>query len=96
MLLVFVGLFLCVSKRGGNQKSDYASATWIFTLLCGVAFALNCIVQFGIGRDMNMFFVGPGNSPIIVFKQFPNGSFGMSTHPFTYSQYVWEPICCSS
>lgn len=70
MLLVFVGLFLCVSKRGGNQKSDYASATWIFTLLCGVAFALNCIVQFGIGRDMNMFFVGPGNSPIIVFKQF--------------------------
>ena len=22
MLLVFVGLFLCVSKRGGNQKSD--------------------------------------------------------------------------
>ena len=70
MLLVFVGLFLCVSRRGGNQKADYASATWIFIILCGVAFTLNCIVQFGIGGDMNMFFVGPGNSPIIVFKQF--------------------------
>jgi len=31
---------------------------------------LNCVVQFVFKGDMNMFFVGPGNSPIIVFKQF--------------------------
>lgn len=49
---------------------DYFSATWIFYILCGIAFALNCFVQFGLGEEMNMFFVGPGNSPIIVFKQF--------------------------
>lgn len=70
MLLVFVGLFLCLSKRGGTQKCDYKSATWTFIALCGVAFVLNCIVQFGFKGEMNMFFVGPGNSPIIVFKQF--------------------------
>lgn len=70
MLLVFVGLFLCFSKRGGNRKSDYASATWTFIALCAIAFILNCFVQFGLGKEMNMFFVGPGNSPIIVFKQF--------------------------
>lgn len=70
MLLVFVGLFLCLSKRGGTQKGDYKSATWTFIALCGVAFVLNCIVQFGFKGEMNMFFVGPGNSPIIVFKQF--------------------------
>lgn len=70
MLLVFVGLFLCMSKRGGNQKTDYALASRIFFILCGVAFTMNCIVQFGLGEKMNMFFVGPGNSPIIVFKQF--------------------------
>ena len=29
-----------------------------------------CFAQFGLGESMNMFFVGPGNSPIIVFKQF--------------------------
>lgn len=70
MLLVFVGLFLCFSKRGGNRKSDYISATWTFIALCAVAFALNCFVQFGLKQEMNMFFVGPGNSPIIVFSQF--------------------------
>ena len=70
MLLVFVGLFLCASGRGGTQKADYSAATGIFLALCGVAFALNCVVQFGLGEEMNMFFVGPGNSPIIVFKQF--------------------------
>lgn len=70
MLLVFVGLFICMSKRGGNEKSDYKGATFTFIVLCGVAFGLNCFVQFGLGEHMNMFFVGPGNSPIIVFKQF--------------------------
>lgn len=70
MLLVFVGLFLCFSKRGGTQKTDYRSATLIFVSLCAFAFLLNCAVQFGLGESMNMFFVGPGNSPIIVFKQF--------------------------
>jgi len=70
MLLVFVGLFLCISKRGGTQVSDYISSTRIFIVLCGAAFTLNCFVQFGLGQEMNMFFVGPGNSPIIVFNQF--------------------------
>ena len=70
MLLVFVGLFICFSKRGGNLKSDYLDATRTFIALCGIAFSLNCFVQFGLGEEMNMFFVGPGNSPIVVFKQF--------------------------
>lgn len=70
MSLVFIGLFICFSGRGGNRKSDYADATRIFVALCAVAFGLNCFVQFGLGEDMNMFFVGPGNSSLVVFKQF--------------------------
>ena len=70
MVLVFIGLFICFSKRGGNQTSDYVGATWTFIALCGIAFALNCFVQLGLGESMNMFFVGPGDSPIVVFKQF--------------------------
>lgn len=70
MLLVFVGLFLCISRRAGSERTDYALATATFLILCGIAFVLNCFVQFGLGQEMNMFFVGPGNSPIIVFKQF--------------------------
>ena len=70
MMLVFVGLFICFSGRGGNKKEDYWSSTWVFVALCGIAFGLNCFVQLGLGEHMNMFFVGPGNSPLIVFKQF--------------------------
>jgi len=70
MLLVFIGLFICFSKRGGNERSDYKTSTVTFIVLCGVAFLLNCLVQYGLGEHMNMFFVGPGNSPIVVFKQF--------------------------
>lgn len=70
MLLVFVGLFICFSMRGGNRQSDYIGATKTFLVLCGIAFALNCFVQYVLGESMNMFFVGPGNSPIIVFQQF--------------------------
>lgn len=69
-VLVFIGLFLCISKRGGNQLGDYIGATKTFIVLCGVAFGLNCFVQFVLDSHMNMFFVGPGNSPIIVFAQF--------------------------
>ena len=70
MLLVFIGLFLCFSKRGGNRQSDYRGATWTFIGLCGIAFLLNCFVQLVLEKEMNMFFVGPGNSPIVVFSQF--------------------------
>ena len=70
MLLVFIGLFLCFSKRGGNRREDYIYATRTFLCLCIIAFGLNCFVQYGLGEHMNMFFVGPGNSPIAVFSQF--------------------------
>lgn len=70
MLLVFIGLFICFSKRGGNQEGDYKGATWTFIAMCGIAFCLNCFVQLVLKEHMNMFFVGPGDSPIVVFKQF--------------------------
>ena len=70
MSLVFIGLFICFSKRGGNQRSDYRGATVTFLVLAVTAFGLNCFVQYGLNDHMNMFFVGPGNSPIIVFSQF--------------------------
>lgn len=70
MLLVFIGLYICFSKRGGNRKSDYWGATVTFVSLCILAFGMNCFVQFVLGQEMNMFFVGPGNSPLVVFSAF--------------------------
>ena len=68
MILVFIGLFLCFSKRGGTEKGDYKVATYTFLVLCLVAFNLNGFVQEVVGGHMNMFFVGPGNSSLAVFS----------------------------
>lgn len=70
MTLVFVGLFILISKRGGQTISDYLGSTKLFLGLSVVAFVLNCFVQFGLKEHMNMFFVGPGNSPLAVFSLF--------------------------
>lgn len=88
MLLVFIGLFLCFSKRGATSISDYWGATWTFVSLCAVAFILNSFVQYGLHEDMNMFFVGPGNSPIIVFKSFSEW-FG-----WPVSTLIYIPVVC--
>ena len=70
MVLVFIGLFICFAGCGGNKKSDYIGGVLTFLALSLVAFGLNCFVQYGLGESMNMFFVGPGNSPIAVFSLF--------------------------
>ncbi len=88
MLLVFIGLFLCFSKRGGTTKEDYRSSTYIFLALCAIAFILNCIVQYGLGAHMNMFFVGPGNSPLAVFSLFSEW-FG-----WPINTLIYIPVVC--
>lgn len=69
MLLVFVGLYLAFSGKGGCGIRDYIHATRLFLCLSAAAFLFNLTLQQITGSSVNMFFVGPGNSPIIVFKQ---------------------------
>ena len=68
MLLVFVGLYLWLSGRAGCDKKDYRSATVMFLMLCVVAFCINLIFWEASAGDINMFFIGPKNSSIIVFS----------------------------
>ncbi len=70
MILVFIGLLICFARMGGNEKTDYRYGLFTFLSLCAIAFGLNCFVQFVLGKQMNMFFVGPGNSPLAVFSTF--------------------------
>lgn len=67
-LLVFIGLYIYFSGRGGTEKSDYLSATLTFGILTLMAFIINCSFWELSNHSIKMFFVGPGNSPIIVFK----------------------------
>lgn len=69
MLLVFVGLYLYFSDRGGHTINDYRAATVVFLCLCALAFTINLSLRSISDGKINMFFIGPSNSPIIVFKQ---------------------------
>ena len=75
MLLVFIGLFIALSGLGGKTMKDYRSAIVTFVILCGVAFVLNLLLADISGGSVNNFYVGPGNSPIAVFKDIA-GNYG--------------------
>lgn len=69
MLLVFVGLFLMFSGLGGRSAKDYRHSTYVFLLLCVVAFTINLVFRDESGGSINMFFIGPAKTSIAVFKQ---------------------------
>lgn len=69
MMLVFLGLYIALSGRGCRDNRDYRDATVVFCILCAVAFAINCGFWELSRHEIKMFFVGPGNSPIIVFQE---------------------------
>lgn len=69
MLIFFVGLYVGFSGRGGREMKDYWSSTSIFLVLCVIAFCINVGLWDVSDGGVNMFFVGPRNSSIIVFKQ---------------------------
>lgn len=69
MTLVFVGFYLLASGRYAQTRKDYLSAMVTFLCLCVVAFSINLIFRDVSGGSINMFFVGPSNSSLIVFKQ---------------------------
>lgn len=68
ILLVFIGLYLALSNRAGAKMKDYWSATATFLVLCCVAFGINVALRGVSNGTINMFFVGPSNSSLVVFK----------------------------
>lgn len=67
-MLIFIGLYLTFSGRGGREKKDFRYATVTFLILCAVAFALNVALRDVSGGAVNNFYIGPSNSPLVVFK----------------------------
>ena len=83
MSLVFIGLYLMCSGRGGSDGNAYKGATITFLALCAVAFYINLSFWNISGGRLNMFFVGPANSSLIVFKQIAE-AFGWFTGTAVY------------
>ena len=68
MLLIFIGIYLIMSGNFAKTGKDYWHATLTFLALCAVAFGINLIFRDASGGSINMFFVGPSNSSLAVFK----------------------------
>lgn len=65
MLLVFVGLYLYMSKRVCTDKGSYRKAAGVYLAACGVAQGCNLI----FGDKINCFYISPYvQSPLAVFK----------------------------
>ena len=88
MMLVFMGLLLCFSGMAGSRTRDYKAAAGMFGALCVIAFAFNLAFRKLSGGGLNCFFIGPSDSPIIVFE-------AISQHLGWYmSTAVYIPAVC--
>ena len=65
--LVFLAFYIIFSHRAGTSKQDYFDIVKLFVGLCFIAFVINTLIGITVGESVNMFFVGPGPSTIIVF-----------------------------
>ena len=68
MSLIFLGLYLGLSHRGGKTMEDFKLSAITYLVLCVIAFSLNLALQNISGGTVNNFYIGPGNSPLAVFK----------------------------
>ena len=68
MLLVFIGLMIGFSPEMKWERRTYARAVIVFLCLAALAFCINLTFWNASNGDINMFYVGPKDNPIIVFK----------------------------
>lgn len=68
MLLVFIGLYLFFTGRAGRRLKDYLPAAAVYFALCLVAFGINLLCLHCPGNDVNMFYVGPKPSPLVLCR----------------------------
>ena len=88
MMLVFVGLYLAFSNRAGKTMADYKAASITFIGLSAIAFCINLIFRKASDGTINMFFVGPSNSPLIVFNWISE------TFGWYVSTLLYLPVVC--
>lgn len=88
MLLIFVGFYLIASGRFAKTKKDYLYAVVTFLCLCAIAFCINLIFWRASEGDINMFYVGPRYSPLVIFKDISK-NFG-----WYISTLLYIPVVC--
>lgn len=86
--LVFLAFYIMFSGRAGREWREYYDVVKMFVVCCFIAFVINTLVGITVGDKINMFFVGPNNSPIIVFNTIAK-KFG-----WVASTVIYIPVTC--
>ena len=68
MVLVFLGAYVAFSGRGCTTNRQFLHTCSVFGVLCLIAFVFNFSLWEFSEHQITVFFLGPGHSPIIVFK----------------------------
>ena len=68
MSLIFLGLLISFNKNTSLKEVPFKWCLMTFVSLCVIAFIINLALWKVSEGSVNMFYVGPANSPIIVFK----------------------------
>jgi len=68
MTLVFIGMMIAFNRNSGIDRIPFKECFGVFVGLCIIAFILNLAMKNVSNGAVNMFYVGPSDSPIIVFK----------------------------
>ena len=68
-ILVFIGLLIAFSGRGGYTFRDFFRGFVTFIVCCNIALFLNILLETLIpGAEVNMFYIGPRRSSLAVFN----------------------------
>lgn len=86
-LLIFSGLLMIFSEKMKYRKSLFIKSTVLYICLSIIAFILNAVFMDISSDKMNLFFIGPGISPIIVFREI-SVRFGMIFESVFYTFIV--------
>lgn len=84
MLLVFLGFYLFFTGRAGKTKKDFLFAMIAYLVFCCVAFLINLACYHTDGADVNMFFVGPKPSPLVICRDIV-AKFGWQVNTLVYT-----------
>lgn len=84
MLLVFLGLYLFFTGRAGKTKKDFLFAFIAYLVCCLIAFCINLACFHTDGADVNMFFVGPKPSPLVICRDIVK-KFGWGANTLVYT-----------
>ncbi|MDO4378791.1 MAG: YwaF family protein [Erysipelotrichia bacterium] len=79
MLLIFIGLLIIFTGHAEKQLKDFNQAALLYLSFCFIAFMINLLLFNVSDGSINMFFIGPAKSSLIVFKQICNYSVLLSS-----------------